>query len=191
MDQRLSLPTFLKVYTDCQRKLFHRVFSRAIDKTAMDDLESTLKILRMYLQDEDIPPFMVFAFRWAKSKGMRPGHRILRSPKLVSGFLRQSTKTCSRGFVGLDELRQAAVSTVQQKPLMEEVQRFVTSVSGVYRKGEGEDGLALAFSVVLDQNSYTHRDRIEQLCRGFFSGDDKAVSLLQRCGLNARPTCKV
>jgi hypothetical protein len=180
MDGQMSLNQFVAAYRHEYRFTFHRAL-RPPGGIALKELGYTLSDIQTKIPPADIQAYIGFALKWARAKGISPSHRLLRSPKLMEGYLYKAGRAAKK-FLPVDALRQTyetPPSKGTHGAYQAEFCKFVGIVNTYLKRG---DTLIDAFSNALEARQWTYEARLRRLCQGHLQHKDRFSQTLSRFG---------
>lgn len=176
-----TVSDFLTLYRKGQLAVFHRAFSCAVADEGIESLARTLRTVLLFVDESDVEPYMHYVYRWAKARGIRADHRLLRSPKMLSSFIRRTNRQDRAGFANTQVLRDQMLLR-GRKTFGEEISALVFKARGVYQSA-GHDW-AYAFLIALDSCHWEHQERLAALCRRVLQGDQMSIRIMRERGLH-------
>lgn len=176
-----TLNDFYAMYRKGQVAAFQRRFSISVADEGIESLARTWRTVSMFLDEADIEPYMGYVNRWACSRGIRADHRLLRSTKLLTSFIRRINRQDRAGFGNTQAMRDQML--LRSKPFADEVFALVFAARGVYQAA-GQDW-AFAFLLALDSQHWEHFERLSGLCRRVLQGDQASINIMKERGLYA------
>jgi hypothetical protein len=177
--QPVTLTDFYAMYREGQVAAFQRRFSAVVSDEGLESLARTFCTLKLFLPDEDIEPYMGYVMRWARSRGIRADHRLLRSTKLLTAFIRRTNRQDRYGFTNVEAMREQLL--LRNRTFADELTALVLKVKAVYQV-TGQD-LAFAFLLALDSRHWQYYDKLASLCRKVLQGDSASVNIMKEKGL--------
>lgn len=176
---RTSLSQFLGMYRAGEANVFHKRLGGQVSEEGLLALDKTLKIVKFFIPDEDIPSYVEFVLNWGKSRGFRVDHEALRSQKLISAFTKRRYRywnTARR----MEAMRQT--TALKSHDYEKELDTFVYEAKSVF---DTQRDWTWAFIVALDRREWHYRSRLEGVVKQFLAGDKAAMGILASRGLNA------
>jgi len=165
---------FLSIYKDSQRKFFYRSYKNTVSEIGMEALIRTLKVVRLFITDADIPSYVEYVFRWARNKRIRVDHQALRSHKLISSFLSKRY----RGYLSgsqIDAVRH--VQAIRKLPdYKDEVQALLLAAKGVYTTTHDVEWSLL---VALEQRNWRYEKQLTGFVRSYCAGDPRVINTVK------------
>lgn len=174
---------FYHLYLRQQAEFMGRNLTGRPDPAGLQALSATLTEVKQLIMEQDIPAYMAWCFRWAKTHRLRADHRLLRSRKLMSAYLQSMSTRLRRSPAPVATLETDAVMA-KPKDFQSELESLVTAANRVY-SGQRDSGAGYALSVALDALSFRNRAKLEGLVQRFLAGNPDAVTALSKAGFHA------
>ena len=169
----MTLAEFKKMYITLQRS-GGRDFSGEIAKEAVLEMRKTYYTVTMFMDDSCVEGYMCWAFRWARCKGIRADHMLLRSPKLLSGYLSKIRRTS----LTPKESNKLFCNTVLKASFQQEMKDLAHEVSKIRTKD-----IVLSLAVALESKNYNYKKQMTDVITSSLHGDSNAKEVLRSYGM--------